>query len=484
MPSQRLINYLPPVLAVFFLTLAVVFIPSPVFAQALPSTVTPVYPPTVQGNTYTYTSGVVNSANAASINFPAPSNGPIYGQSTQRTAIGGGMHADVVVSGRPDKAEVAKAVGKFMLGVGGASLKVAGAVYAAYEAGKALNDLCNDLGYSCYKSPIGDVVVDKVGISLPAGFKYFGLDVWSSTKEAACGVAMSRLAPGNAGVFTLSNPTVLASGACQIKYTQVSNGAVEYQTAGTLQSQAAVPATPAPSSIADLEARIASESGWPSTSALPQVLKEAVASGVPLPMPAPYEVTGPSVVPMAPSVTVLPDGSKVIETPQKNVSYGPDSVTVTETSTRTSTSPSGVVSPVSTVTSAAPLPSPAPAPAEMPETCGYPGGPPCQIDEAGTPEPLPVGKYTPAADEYKTKADENRTTIGGNGDKPFFTGWNVFFFAPPLAVCQPFQLPDYNGASMGALDACNVVEGTRSVMSYIWALAALFLCLGMIKREV
>lgn len=108
--------------------------------------------------------------------------------------------------------------------------------------------------------------------------------------------------------------------------------------------------------------------------------------------------------------------------------------------------------------------------------CGAPGQPKCGIEEAGTP-----GTFTPndGLDAYKEKMDTQRGQIAESGSSTF-GGFNVFFSAPPFAGCTPFELP----SDQGVIDPCEVVDGVRAVMAYIWALAALWLCLGWIREAV
>lgn len=108
--------------------------------------------------------------------------------------------------------------------------------------------------------------------------------------------------------------------------------------------------------------------------------------------------------------------------------------------------------------------------------CGAPGQPKCSIDESGTPR-----DYTGNAGltEWKAAVDSNRAQIKDSGGG-VFDGFAIFFSAPPVASCSPFDLPnDY-----GSLDPCPVVDGVRGVMGYIWALGALFLCIGWIREAI
>lgn len=108
--------------------------------------------------------------------------------------------------------------------------------------------------------------------------------------------------------------------------------------------------------------------------------------------------------------------------------------------------------------------------------CGAPGQPKCGIDEGGTPKDY-TGKD--GLTEWKAAVDSNRAQIKDSGGG-VFDGFAVFFSAPPVAACSSFALPnDY-----GSLDPCPVVDGVRGVMGYIWALGALFLCIGWIREAI
>lgn len=118
------------------------------------------------------------------------------------------------------------------------------------------------------------------------------------------------------------------------------------------------------------------------------------------------------------------------------------------------------------------------------ETCGLPGKPPCKMDETGTPDGVPEGVYGPKVDAVADEIAGNRGTIAGDSDKSFFSSWNLFFSAPPVVACEPVVLPEHRGVSMGELNPCPVVDGVRTVMAYIWALAALYLCLRMVRQVI
>lgn len=112
--------------------------------------------------------------------------------------------------------------------------------------------------------------------------------------------------------------------------------------------------------------------------------------------------------------------------------------------------------------------------------CGAPGQPPCKIDESGTPT-----TKTLALDEAAigAAATANRGTIGGTGDKGMFGSWTGVFVTPPVVACEPVTFNMVLGQTV-ASDPCPVVEGTRSVVGWLWALSGFWLCLGWIRESV
>lgn len=109
--------------------------------------------------------------------------------------------------------------------------------------------------------------------------------------------------------------------------------------------------------------------------------------------------------------------------------------------------------------------------------CGAPGQPKCGIDEGGTPSKFEGDKA--ALDGWKSAVDANRATIK-DADGSFFDSYSMFFAVPPIVPCEPIELPNDQVLTR----QCDVVEGTRSVMSYIWALAAIWICLGWIREAI
>ncbi|MDN6888208.1 hypothetical protein QMO14_32015 [Variovorax sp. CAN2819] len=122
---------------------------------------------------------------------------------------------------------------------------------------------------------------------------------------------------------------------------------------------------------------------------------------------------------------------------------------------------------------------------EEKDPCGAPGQADCavKVNEKGTPEGAGTTFDTVKSklDETKGKNEEQLGRASGTADKGFFEPIRTMFWAPPVAACETFALPQQVGGLQ--LDACGVVDGVRSAMALVWAGAGLFLCFGMIKRS-
>jgi hypothetical protein len=122
---------------------------------------------------------------------------------------------------------------------------------------------------------------------------------------------------------------------------------------------------------------------------------------------------------------------------------------------------------------------------EEKDPCGAVGQSDCnvKVNEKGTPEGVGTTYDVAKAkiDETKGKNEEQLTKAAGTGDKGFFEPIRSLFWAPPVAACETFDLPQQVGGLK--LDACGVVDGVRNAMALVWAGTGLFLCFGMIKRS-
>jgi hypothetical protein len=101
-----------------------------------------------------------------------------------------------------------------------------------------------------------------------------------------------------------------------------------------------------------------------------------------------------------------------------------------------------------------------------------------KIDESGTPGTVSSDIHKSKSEDFLAVGQGNQSTMAGNSDKGFFTGWSAFFSAPPVVECSPYTLP----RDMGSIDPCSVVNGVRAIMAYLWALAGLFLVVRMVRQ--
>lgn len=447
---------------------------SAVFAQALPTFpgASPVYPYTMSGNVATFGGATATAANASSITFGNAANAALYAQAQASVPVGGGAYVPTTVKAFPTPYAISRAVGTFL-----------GKVLPFLCTGIALYELAKELGFDLNNSS-GAVVVKKSDPTLctvaPCYLKKLvSANYGTYTANTVQQVAAAMQSGYNAQGLDYLIASFSVSG-ISVTFIENKRSTGAYYTTRVV-SASDVPIAPSvpvflPSTIQELQDAIAAKSGWPSPSALPQTLKDAVTAGVPLELPSPSQITGPASVPLSPMTVTHPDGSQTVTQPNKNVTYGPNTVTSTDSTTVTELNPSGTpVAPPTTTTK----------PSDPPQTCGYPGGPPCKIDESGTPDKIQEKDYNPKADQLKTNKDAGLDKIAGTADKSsLYNNYSVFFRAPAFVACEPIPLPAFKGVSMGAIDACSVVDGMREVMGYLWALGGLFLCLGFIRQTV
>lgn len=227
-----------------------------------------------------------------------------------------------------------------------------------------------------------------------------------------------------------------------------------------------------PSTFQEFLDAVAARGTWPETSKIRDVLNDAGRAGVKTD-PGQLTVTGPATSQGTQTQKTNADGTITTTNTTNNHTYNDNKVTTTTTTVTTTTTATGT--PISQTTET--TTKPAETPPEI-ETCGLPGKPACKIDETGTPEMAPTTNQE-KIDEYKTKMDEQRDQIKQAGTG-IFDSFGIFFSAPPFAACTPYTLP----RDMGSVNPCPVVDGVRSVMAYIWALGALFLCVGWIREAI
>lgn len=196
----------------------------------------------------------------------------------------------------------------------------------------------------------------------------------------------------------------------------------------------------------------------------PDIVREGVGAGLPVPSSPPQVSGPPSVSSPGPSTTTTTPGGTTTTsntTNTVNLTYNGSQIIINETTTTSNSD--------GTVTETTDQP--------FPEwLCGVLGMPDCnvKVNETGTPgwEQPDNSRLDDIKAADAAKMDEVAQTIPDPD-----LGW---FGAPPLAACRPYPLPN----NMGEIDACAVVDSVRSVMAYLWALVAAWMAFGWIRQAV
>ncbi|OGP01275.1 MAG: hypothetical protein A3E00_13780 [Curvibacter sp. RIFCSPHIGHO2_12_FULL_63_18] len=470
-----------------FVMLALLFLPLVSRAQnpALSSTppagkmLVNVFQTTSGANVYTYAAGTANAAHVPGLDIKMW-NDAVAVDTYSTLDVGSGVKAPIGARSIPTKPSVAKALTRF-----------AGKVIAPLAYGVAIYDLAKELGFTLDNSS-GTVVVSKTDTNActtgPCYYWTFNGHSYPTQALACAAYApwqMSRFA--NLEVVS-GAPTNGSSGACYVYERNKVTGAVGLDgnyAVGVDRGDSRAPDTGAllPSNMSELEAAIAAKSGWPSTTQLPKALEDAIASGESLPLPAPAQITGPTVIPMAPTITEFPDGSKTTVTPEKRLSFGQSSptVTVTDGQTTTTTSPTGVTSTVSSGSSPATLPQTMDVKLE---TCGLPGKPACKIDETGTPT-TPTKDGQSELTDGKKQLDDTLTAIKDKSDKD--TSWGITpTWLQSGASCHPVVLmtfPAFLGNKQITLDICPHLDTIYLLMNALWIVWTFSAVLSMVRSS-
>lgn len=277
------------------------------------------------GNQTTYSGFTANKGNVGKHALTVASDGTILVGSGARHPTPGGGSIPINLSGGIGKPAAAAAVGRFLLRGAAAMTGLLGVGVAAY-------DLAKELGFTLDNSG-GSVVVQKadpVFCTAAPCYQYRGNALANNPWDYSAVAACQRHASTNGRAY------LGISGSGQSVYCQQSGG-VNF----LMLSQAAPVQVPAytPSTISELEAAIASKSGWPSSSAFPRAVRDAIAAGESLAVGSPT-VTGPASSPGPKEVTNKPDGSVVTKQTTNNYTYNTNVVTTTTTTTTTTYNPS------------------------------------------------------------------------------------------------------------------------------------------------
>jgi len=382
---------------------------------------------------------------------------------------------NLTAGGKPLTVDVeAKVLKNSAVGVSGALGRFLGKTIPLLNVGVALYDLAKELDIDASKNPDGTPAFTRTTTSLEFQWQiqnYGSATDWGATALGVCTSTRSGITYPSGPV----NITYRAGTVGQVGW-QVNCGFNNIYAQAVASRTVGGPTTVV--SNADFVTEALNSPLFGTSPNVPKLVRDVIASGEAISLETP-SAAGPATTPGPVTTTTNPDGSTSTATTTNHFTYAGDNISHSQTTVTQTCVAAGSCSTTTTTTEA-----PTPTAQQEIITCGLPNTPACKIDETGTPETVKEDAYKAQADAYKAAVDAGRETVSGTADKPFFQGWSSLFFAPAMVACVPYTLPNFKDVSMGVVDPCPVVEGVRTVMSYIWALTALFMCLGMVRRVI
>ena len=253
-------------------------------------------------------------------------NGSLQGSATGKLPLGSNV-IDVTARVIPDKPSVGAAVGKFLFKVS-----------FPLQVGIAAYDLIKELGFDAANDSDGALQLTKPDpsvCSVAPCYQFIGAQIgaltWRTSPEQAC--------RDWAAHYYQTFIRVTGSGAsftCTTRHPSYGEGSF------TLSSRSATPVSNPPRLAVtqqELADKIASQSGWPTSTAFSEVVRQAVESGETITAPSPT-VTGPSTV-QGPKSTATEGGKTVEKQTVYNINYNSNQVSYTTTVTTVTTNSDG-----------------------------------------------------------------------------------------------------------------------------------------------
>lgn len=348
----------------------------------------------------------------------------------------------------------------------------AGVVLSPYlVAGVALYDLAKEIGFQVEKSG-AEVTVYKPDPGVCTVSPCFSYTV---TAGSVYGLGGSASAACNDWIAKAIAKDGNARSLIEVTETTCRWTGPAWGAAYTIPiSKASVPPDTGPpplSSLSELEAAIASNSGWPSTSKISQAVADATALQPAPAIQAVPQVTGPATSPGESKTKVNPDGSTTTTTTTHNHTYTGPTVNTT-TMTVTSTCNGGSCN----TTSETETPKIDDQPFAMP--CGVPGTPPCAVtvDETGmkTPDQIRNDQADNTLDQWDSFVTDIIAAL------PAFPTINWAFSLP--TACGVIPLPAFS-PMIESIDVCQFQPMFHELMTVVWTLGGLFGAISLFMRS-
>lgn len=429
-----------------------------------------------------------SSTGAGQQTFGYGSNGTPLASSTATLGTNGGAGARATFTG-----QMKNAAGNLITMTGRAGVSnqaMASAIGRAMSrvawplaAGYAVYDLATELGYGLKHDGEKTVAEKTQTVCLETGGCHWRTnthyDTRGATSQDACQNYVAFFYPGKYGIST-PDPVNSSKAFCRA-YWSTDNAYFN----GWSQNRYGSPTQQTYDATQEFIDEIATQSGWPSSSAIAAAAAEATkALGETLPLEEPKTLEGPATSPgrVTETTTTNPDGSirkekvtctfhhtysgmtmntveKCVTTVENDGEAG-----VNTTKGETTTTPGGNMSETTPEENA---------------VCGIDGKPACnvKVDEKGTPEALklePQQEADKAFQELKDFAQDPTAKL------PAFPTLNWAFELP--TGCLAISLPAF-APYLEAIDVCQFQPLFHELMSIIWVLGGLFGAISMFWRS-
>lgn len=408
--------------------------------QAVPATAPVprvVFPVTTSGTSLTVGAVTANAANAANFSFGAAANGSVFANTGSRLPTAGGASVDVTVSSTIPKAKIAKSFSALL----GKSLPAVAVAKSYYDLVREIRDIWTT-------EPDGNGNMTVVERMTGVGYKVGNSGCMSGTADSVCKAYNGGTGGAGAG------------------------GSICYGWMGysqTPMSQCTISPAPRDVTAAEVEAAINAKADYnPTTSALPTAVKQLIDAGVNFDA-QPTTITGPASEVVAVEKKTDPaTGNVTTSTTTNFYTYNGPTFSTTQNTTHVTHNPAGVVVGTPTTDTSTVAPD-KPTPEADIKTCGYPGGPPCKIDESGTTD----GRESDASAQAAKDAIKPMTDFA-KAPSTFFPAMPQlsWTFALPTG-CGVIPTPQF-APFFVSIDICPWQATFHQIMTIVWSLGGLF----------